>query len=91
MLHVFASTCTLYKYASCPCLNSAMKFYFRMELISSCRYLIGNASFSVSHCAVGPTYLVLITIVYIQVLATFCTTFDQVEQKVPKLTNLLNP
>ena len=63
MLHVFASTCTLYKYASCPCLNSAMKFYFRMELISSCRYLIGNASFSVSHCAVGPTYLVLITIV----------------------------
>ena len=58
MLHVFASICTLYKYASCLCLNSAMKFYFRMELISSCRYLIGNASFSVSHCAVGPTYLV---------------------------------
>ena len=62
-----------------------------MELISSCRYLIGNENLSVSHCAVGPTYLVLITMVYIQVLATFCTTVDQVEQKVPKLTNLLNP
>ena len=29
--------------------------------------------------------------VYVQVLATFCTTVNQVEQKVPKLTNLLNP
>ena len=75
VLHVFASTCNFYKYATCLCLNSAMKFYFRMELFSSphilwwvesryflnyilCSILIINESFSVSPCAVSPTYLI---------------------------------
>ena len=57
-LHVSALTRNLHEYATCFRLNPAVKFYFRMELISSFRYLISNDSFSVFHCAVGPTYLV---------------------------------
>ena len=42
-LHVFASICNFYKCATCFRLNPAVKFYFRMELIS---------------CGLSHTYLV---------------------------------